>query len=159
MQLKTILNRVERHKSFVYGAVRFVDPGQSALEVDVHERANGRPLCSGCGQAGPGYDRLPQRRYEFVPLWALQVFLLYAPRRVDCPRCGVKVERLPWADGKSPLTKSYQWFLASWAKLLAWQQVAERFRTSWQSVYRAVQMAVSWGLAHRNLEDRSHRRR
>jgi transposase len=156
MQLKTILNRVERHKSFVYGEVRFGDGdgegARSVLEVSVHERANGRPLCSGCGRAGPGYDRLPERRYEFVPLWALRVFLLYAPRRVDCRRCGVKVEQLPWAEGKSQLTRTYQWFLASWSKLLPWQQVANAFRTSWQTVYRSVEMAVSWGLAHRNLE-------
>src|SRR5262249_27112015 len=148
MQLQTILNRVERHKSFVYGAGRFAGPGRSDLEVAVHARANGRPVCSGCGRQRPGYDRLPQRRFEFVPLWALRVFLVYAPRRVDCPRCGVKVERLPWAEGKSRLTRSYQWFLAAWAKLLAWQQVANAFRTSWQSVYRAVQQAVRWGLTH-----------
>jgi transposase len=152
MQLKTILNRVERHKSFTYGAIRFSDAERSSLEVAVQERANGRPICSGCGQAGPGYDRLPARRYEFVPLWALAVFLVYAPRRVACPRCGVKVERLPWAEGKSQMTRSYQWFLASWAKLLPWQQVANSFRTSWQSVYRSVTRAVDWGLAHRNLD-------
>lgn len=152
MQLKTILNRVERHKSFVYGTVRFCGDDTAALEVEVNARANGRPICSGCGQAGPGYDRLPQRRYEFVPLWALAVYLVYAPRRVDCPCCGVKVERVPWAEGKSHLTKTYQWFLAAWSKLLPWQQVANVFHTSWQSVYRSVQMAVTWGLAHRDLD-------
>jgi hypothetical protein len=57
------------------------------------------------------------------------------------------------------LTTTYQWFLAAWAQRLAWQQVADIFHTSWQSVYRSVQRAVAWGLAHRNLEDRSHRRR
>jgi transposase len=151
MQLQTILNRVERHKCFVYRAVRF-SAGRSALEVEVRERANSRPICSECGQAGPGYDRLPKRRYEFVPLWALAVFLVYAPRRVDCPRCGVRVERVPWAEGKSRLTTTYQWFLASWSKLLPWQQVANVFHTSWQSVYRSVEMAVAWGLAHRDLD-------
>lgn len=174
MQLQTILNRVEKHSSFVYAAVRWAnndtpDTGSAAdrrladrgpaaertltLEVEVRERANGRPICSGCGRPGPGYDRLPLRRYEFVPFWAISVFLLYAPRRVNCRRCGVKVERLPWAEGKSRLTTSYRWFLASWSKLLSWQQVADRFRTSWQSVYRSVTMAVSWGLTHRSLDN------
>src|SRR6516225_797228 len=152
MHLKTLLNRVEPHQSFVYGEVRFCNADRSALEVVIRERANGRPICSGCGRAGPGYDRLSVRRYAFVPLWAMAVFLVYAPRRVACPRCGVKVERVPWAEGKSRLTNSYQWFLASWAKLLAWQQVATVFHTSWQSVYRSVQRAVAWGLAHRNLD-------
>jgi transposase len=152
MQLQTILQRVEPHKGFVYESVRFALPGRSALEIQVRPRANSRPRCSGCDRPGPGYDRLPARRYRFVPLWALAVFLVYAPRRVACPRCGVKVERVPWAAGKSRLTTSYQWFLASWAKLLPWQQVADVFHTSWQSVYRSVQSAVSWGLAHRDLD-------
>jgi transposase len=105
MQLKTILNRLQRHKSFVCGAARFLDRAAGpALEVDVQPRANGRPLCSGCGRSAPGYDRLPARRFQFVPLWGLPVYFRYAPRRVECPRCGIKVEKLPWAEGKSRLT-------------------------------------------------------
>lgn len=152
MQLQTILNRVERHPCFVYTTARFSGADRSALEVEVRERAGSRPICSQCGRRGPGYDRLPARHYEFVPLWALAVFLVYAPRRVDCRRCGVKVERVPWSEGKSQLTTSYRWFLASWSKLLTWQQVATAFHTSWQTVYRAVESAVEWGLAHRQLD-------
>ena len=151
MLLQTILNRVEKHSSFVYDEARFAVDG-NAIEVEIRERANGKPVCSGCGNRGPGYDRLPQRRYEYVPLWAISVFLLYAPRRVDCPACGVKVERVPWAEGKSRTTISYQRFLAAWAKRLSWQQVADAFRTSWQTVYRSVERAVAWGLAHRRLD-------
>ena len=96
MQVQTILNRVQRHKSFVYRQARFRDDGDRlALDVTVESRANGRPVCSGCGKKGPGYDRLPARRFQFVPLWGLAVFFVYALRRVDCPRCGVKVERVP----------------------------------------------------------------
>ena len=142
MQLKTILNRVERHPCFVYTAVRFSGADRSSLEVEVRERAGSRPICSQCGRRGSGYDRLAARHYEFVPLWALAVFLVYAPRRVDCRHCGVKVERVPWAEGKSQLTTSYRWFLASWSKLLTWQQVARAFHTSWQTVYRVVESAV-----------------
>jgi transposase len=62
MQLQTILNRVGRYKSFVYGSVRFAGNERSVLEVTVRERANSRSICSGCGRARPGYDRLPERR-------------------------------------------------------------------------------------------------
>jgi len=153
MLLQTILNRLHKHKSFVYGTARWGTQGTTqTIEVPIEPRANGRPVCSGCGQAGPGYDRLAERRYQHVPLWGLAVFLLYAPRRVDCPRCGVKVERLPWAEGKSRLTTMYMWFLAAWAKRLSWQEVATVFGTSWQSVYRSVTLAVLWGLANRTLD-------
>ena len=153
MHLQTILNRVQRHKSFVYEAVSFGGmESEPSLEVKIRGRANGQPVCSGCGQRRPGYDTLPERRFEFVPLWGIAVFFVYGLRRVNCRQCGVKVERLPWAEGKSHLTTTYQWFLAGWAKRLSWQQVAKAFRTSWANVFRSVQMAVNWGMAHRSLE-------
>lgn len=96
MQLKTILNRVQKFKSFVYAKARWSGSADAPeLDIEVVERANGRALCSGCGCPRPGYDRLPTRRFEFVPLWGIKVFLIYAPRRVDCRACGVRVEYLP----------------------------------------------------------------
>ena len=152
MQLTTILNRVERNKSFVYGTLRWADNAlRPTLEVPIRPRANGRPVCSGCGRRRPGYDRLAPRRFEYVPLWQIAVVFVYALRRVDCPRCGVVVEQVPWANGKSRLTTSYQWFLADWARRLSWQEVATVFHTTWEHVRDAVRHAVRWGLAHRNL--------
>lgn len=149
MQLQTILNRIQKFKSFVYSRIRWIEiRGEPALEVEVQPRANGRALCSGCGKRRPGYDRLAARRFEFVPLWGLQVYFVYAPRRVSCPQCGVRVEQLPWATGKHRLTDAYAWFLARWARRLSWKEVAEVFRTSWDSVFRSVEMAVQWGRAH-----------
>ena len=93
MQLQTILNHVEWYKSFVYESVRWSDTeSKVSLEVEVRPRANSRPIFSGCGQRGPGYDRLPSRRFDFVPLWGIAVYFLYAMRRVDCQSCGVTVE-------------------------------------------------------------------
>ena len=152
MQLKTILNRVESFKSFVYGKVQWAEGTERpTLEVEVLARKNGRPICSGCGRAGPGYDRLPERRFEFVPLWGIAVYFVYAMRRVDCRSCGVTVERVPWAVGKCHLTTSYRWFLARWAKRMSWQEVACIFRTNWRNVFESVKHAVFWGVFHQKL--------
>ena len=87
-----------------------------------------------------------------MPLWGLRVFFLYRMRRVACAPCGgVRVERVPWAEGKHQLTTTDAWFLARWAKRLSWQEVAATFRTSWDSVFRAVAMAVAWGRAPQDL--------
>lgn len=154
MQLQTILNQVEKHKSFVYGKARLVEGGvRKTLEITVSPRKNGRPICSGCGKVRPGYDQLPERRFEFVPLWNLAVFWVYALRRVDCPECGVVAEQIPWARGKEQHTASYQWFLARWATLLSWSDVAMVFHTSWDHVYNAVKYAVVYGIAHRKVDN------
>jgi transposase len=152
MQLKTILNRVESFKSFVYGKIKWVEGTERpTLEVEVLARKNGRPICSGCGHPGPGYDRLPERRFEFVPLWGITVYFVYAMRRVDCRSCGVTVERVPWARGKCHLTTSYRWFLARWAKHLSWEEVACIFHTTWRNVFESVKHAVFWGICHQDL--------
>lgn len=154
MRIQTILNRVEKFKSFVYGDARLEERDDGpALVVQVLPRTNSRPFCSGCGRRGQAYDRLEERRFEFVPLWGIVVFLAYRMRRVDCRRCGVTVEMVPWCDGKNHLTTTYRWFLASWAKRLSWSEVAAVFRSSWDSVQRAVSHAVEWGLAHRDLSE------
>ena len=152
MLLKTILNHVQRHKSFVYGKVNWGGTEENAsIEIEVHARANSKGICSGCGCPGPGYDHLATRRFEFVPLWGIAVFFLYAMRRVDCPACGVTVERVPWSNGKGELTTTYQWFLARWAKRLAWSEVASIFNTTWEKVYASAKHAVFWGIAHREV--------
>lgn len=152
MRIQTILNRVEKFKSFVYGDASLEEhEGAPALVVEIKPRKNSRPFCSGCGRRGRAYDRLEERRFEFVPLWGMLVFFAYRMRRVDCKQCGVTVEMVPWCDGKNQLTTTYRWFLASWARRLSWNEVGSIFRTSWDSVCRAVEHAVEWGLAHRDL--------
>ena len=152
MQVKTILNRIQKQRGFVYGDVRLEDQLDGlTLTVDLYPHARNRPQCAGCQQRGPQYDRLAPRRFEFVPLWGVRVFFLYMMRRVDCPRCGVTVEQVPWADGKHQLTTTYMWFLARWAKRLSWQEVARVFRTSWDQVFRSVALAVAWGRDHVDL--------
>lgn len=149
MHLKVILNRLQKHPSFVYQTPKFVD---DELIVPILPRSNSQPICSTCGERAGTYDtsRAP-RRFQFVPLWGIAVFFEYRMRRVNCARCGVRVEQVPWAEGKSPITTTFAWFLASWAKSQSWKEVARTFRVSWDCVFRAVQIAVNWGLANRDL--------
>jgi transposase len=146
MQLKTILNRIEPYKSFVYGKAQMIDTGRvPRIEVTIEPRANGRPLCSSCGRPAPGYDRQPQpRRFEYVPLWGMAVCFLYRMRRVNCATCGVKTEQVPWADGKCQLTTSYRWFLARWAKRLSWKETASAFHTTWEHVEPDANVSHHW---------------
>ena len=153
MQVTTILNRIENHKGYVFGKAHFekdVDD-RSYIEIPVRARKRSHAVCSGCGCRESTYDHLPERRFEYVPLWGIAVMLVYSMRRVDCLECGVTVETVPWAAGKSPITRSLALFLADWAKLLSWQDVARRFRVNWHQVFESVRYVVAWGLAHRDL--------
>jgi transposase len=153
MQVKTILNRVYKLKRFVYGDIRFVAESDEKFRIDVEvlPRKGSQPICSGCGRMGPVYDHLEARHFRFVPLWAIAVMLVYRMRRVNCAACGAKVESVPWAAGKSPVTRPMALFLSDWAKLLSWQEVARRFGVNWRQVFESVRDVVAWGLAHRDI--------
>ena len=151
-----MLNRVHPVKGFVYEKVQMVEdcnePNGVGLAVRIRPRRGSRGICDGCGGPAPTYDRLDERRFAFVPLWGIAVTFLYARRRLECRRCGkIGAERIPWSDGKRPMTKAYEYFLACWARRLSWKEVAEAFWVSWDCVFCSVRAAVSYGLAHRDL--------
>lgn len=150
MLLTRLLNACHHFPGFVYERAQLRQE-LNTIEVRVRPRRGSKPRCSSCQRPGAGYDRLAERRFEFIPLWGYAVVLLYAMRRVDCRHCGVKVEQVPWARGKHTLTDAYMLFLAHWARRLSWKETARAFHTSWDKVYQAVEHVVQWGLEHREL--------
>jgi transposase len=155
MRLITILNHTVNFKSFVFKKCSFANPrkGIPTIEVELVARKGSKAICSTCEKKRPGYDTLPTRRFEHIPFWGFLVMFVYAPRRVDCPTCGVRVESMPWVNGKNHLTQSYSWFLAEWARRLSWTEVAQCFKTTWYHVFKAVEMAVEWGRSRMNLDN------
>ncbi len=153
LEVKTILNRIQHFSGFVYQDVRLRCPRRCLrIEIRIEPHQSTRGKCSQCRRAAPGYDRLPERAWLFVPLWGIKTYFLYAPRRVECPVHGVVVEHIPWSEGKRPITLAMMGFLARWARRLSWRETARAFQTSWEAVYRSVEWFVQWGLAHRKLE-------
>jgi transposase len=120
------------------------------LTVAIDRKRGWRAPCSRCGLRGRVRDRLQARVWQHVPLWGMPVVLVYRPRRVRCETCGVVVEAIPWAQGKSPLTAGLVVVLATWTRLLAWEVVAGLFGVSWSTVQAAVRRAVAFGLAQRD---------
>jgi len=154
LQVKTLLNHTHKLKHFVYADVRLVRETvtkRPRIEATIKERSNSKPRCGQCGRPGGCYDHQGQRAFQFVPLWGIMVFLLYSPRRVDCATCGVRVEAMPWAQGKSFMTAALMCFLATWARRLSWREAAKAFGMTWDNIYKSVTWVVEYGLVHQNL--------
>ena len=133
MRIRTLLNDCQKFKSFVYQKeyTEMIN-GKLALIIEIAERKNSRPLCSCCERVCSQYDRvLKSRDDQFIPLWGYQVYFRYRRRRVNCSTCGIKVEQVPWTQGKQKLTDAFKIYLAQWARRLSWKEVAEVFHTSW----------------------------
>jgi len=149
MLVETLIQNTLEMQGFRVADVRLVG---DCLEAEVTPDRRYTPCCGVCGRKAVYRDRRSVRRFRHVPLWGIAVSLLYAPRRVTCKHCGgIFVESIPWSTGKKRLTHALMVTLATWARVLTWQQVAILFHCAWSTVAVAVDEAVKYGLAHRDL--------
>jgi transposase len=149
MQVASIVRRtlaVKRHK------VVSVTEEDGGLVVRLKVKGRHSLACSQCGRLGKVRDRRKERTWRHVPLWGIPVELRYRPARVKCPVCGIRVEAIPWSQGKSPLSTALIHVLSVWARLLSWEVVAKLFGVAWGTVASAVKSAVRYGLAHRDTD-------
>jgi transposase len=149
MLIKTIIRKTLNVKSHKVVKVTQTCDG---IEVYLDRNQRRRLPCGQCGTQAKVRDRLQPRRWKHVPLWGIPVTLVYSPARVACPVCGkIRVENIPWSQGKCRLSTGLIWMLSSMAKLLAWEVVAQMFQVHWNTVKAAVKQAVEYGLKHRQM--------
>lgn len=75
--------------------------------------------------------------------------LHYRPRRVRCPRCGVRVEAVSWTQLWAQVITVLARAVAELAHHLSWQETARHFRLDYKSMASIVRRIVAYGLARR----------
>jgi transposase len=123
-------------------------PEQIVVEID---RLRSRTLrCGVCrGRCRKVHQVEEARRWQDLSLRHLPLVLHYRPRRVRCPRCGVRVEAVPWAQLWARVTTALGRAVAELARHLSWQETARHFRLDWKSVASIVRRVVAYGLERR----------
>jgi transposase len=95
------------------------------------------------------HDIRKQREWRDLSMRKLPLQLRYRPRRVECSRCGVRVEDFPWAEPWARVTTALSNAVAVLARELSWQGTAREYGLNWKSVATIVKRAVQYGLKHR----------
>jgi transposase len=90
-----------------------------------------------------------EREWRDLSMRKLPLKLRYRPRRVDCPRCGLRVEDVPWAEPWARVTAALSNAVARLARELSWQGTARQYGLNWKSVATIVKRAVQYGLKNR----------
>jgi len=100
MRATTLLGKILGLKQTRILAAKIDDAG---LVVDVAPTTR-VPYCSSCGRRVRAvHDRYEGRRWRHLDLAGLRVWLRYAIRRVDCPRCVTVTARpQPGRSGRAP---------------------------------------------------------
>lgn len=148
MRINTILRHLLGVTSLFVLGVDF-DRG---LVVPVRPRWR-KPRCGCCGRRAPGYDQRPARLWRHLGLGACLVFLCYAPRRVNCRRCGVRVEQVPWARTGSTFTTAFEETTAYLAQTMDKTAVTRLMGINWRTVGRIVDRVVADNLGRERFED------
>ena len=125
-----------------------------------------RARCSECGEQCPGYDRDHGRRWRHLDLAGMMLHLRYDTRRVACPRCGVKVEQLPWAEPGSWFTQPFEDEVGYLAQRCDRTTVSSMMRVAWDTVGTIIQRVVGRrrdstaleGLTRIGVDELSYRR-
>lgn len=93
-----------------------------------------RMECEGCGEAVEAVHDVSERWIRDLPVLDAETYLLVARRRLDCPRCGPRLERLSWLERYARVTWRLADSVARLCKVLPIKHVAEFFHLGWDAV-------------------------
>jgi transposase len=91
-------------------------------------------LCDGCGQMADRVHDLDERHVRDLPVFDAETHLHVVRRRVACPRCGPKLERLPWLDRYSRMTRRLAETVVRLCEVMSIKHVAESYALGWDAV-------------------------
>lgn len=112
------------------------EDADSRLTIRLERRGLRRYVCNGCGGRTGRVRSTRDRTWDDVPWASHPVTLVYPQRRVRCRRCGIRTERLEFADPKARVTRRLR------------QQIGLDCQ-SMPTSHAAVRHGVSWSMARR----------
>jgi transposase len=131
MQVTKVLLKILGMKYVRVRGCEFEDAG---LVIDVAPTTR-IARCAGCGcRVRRLYDRRVGRRWRHLELGGMQVELRYDLRRVDCARCGVRVELVPWAEPDSRFTRPFEEQIAYLAQRMDRTAITSLMGIAWYTV-------------------------
>jgi transposase len=130
--------------------VQTVEETDDALIAEVKEIKGRLPRCGRCGRPVKRTKGRTRRRFwRDLKIRHRSLVLAYAPRRIVCPDCGVRVEKVPWADRWARVTRSLSRAVAELARKTDLSTVAGHYGINWKTVATIIRRVVEWGLARR----------
>lgn len=116
-------------------------------------RRNESMVCSGCGGTCDRYHDWDERWIRDLPILDAQTHLLVQRFRVACPKCGPKLEHLPWLDKYARVTKRLADSVARLCRVLPVKHVAEFYGLGWDAVKAIDKTYLEATLGEPDLSD------
>jgi len=117
-----------------------IDEKNKILELWVRRKRGNRKLeCSGCGRKFTDVYDWRERAVRDLPWSEFKTTVYVEVYRVQCPDCGVKVEKVPPLPSKAPFSKRFEDAVGQACESASARQVARRFSLA-ESTVRAIDL-------------------
>jgi transposase len=113
------------------------DAPDRPLRIAVERRGLRRYTCSGCGRRTSRVRDRKDRPWHDLPWAAHPVTVVYAQRRVRCRRCGIRIERIAFADPQARVPRRRQQLIGIDCQSMPTSHAAVRHGVSWGAARRA----------------------
>jgi len=105
-----------------------INEKSKTLKLWVRRKRGNRKLeCSGCGRKFTKAYDANERAVRDLPWSEFQTTVFIEVYRVDCPDCGVKVEKVPLLPSKAPFSKRFEDAVGLACESAAARQVSRQF--------------------------------
>ncbi len=120
------------------------------VEIKLNHPRKQKFKCRKCGDDCAVADHGKERSWRHLDSMHLMTYIVAAPPRTDCPKCGVKTIELPWAEADSRVTRYFESFaLMVISHCGNFKGAAELLRCDYDTVERIVERAVKRGKERR----------
>jgi transposase len=107
------------------------------LTIRIERRGARRYPCSGCGGRTGWVRSSRDRTWDDLPWANHHVTLIYPQRRVRCRRCGIRTERVEFAEPKARITRRLRQVIGLDCQSMPTSHAAVRHGVSWSKARRA----------------------
>jgi transposase len=152
--LTRVLGRWEGYR--IGTAERFeagVKGERAEVWIELHLAGDRPGVCSGCGQEVAGVHEYDERWVRDLPILDADTQLCVQQRRLACPRCGPKVERIGWLDRYARHTRRLARSVAWMCRGTTIKKTAEFYGLSRRTVKRIDKAYLQETLGPPELSD------
>jgi transposase len=112
----------------------------------------GTMVCDGCGEVARLVHDVEYRWVRDLPIFDAETYLYVPRRRVRCPGCGPRLERLPWLHRYARVTTRLAESVVRLCQALPIKQVADFFGLGWDAVKDIDKTALELRLGPPDLD-------
>ena len=143
---------------FQVGIERNEDGAEGRLRLQVERRGTRRYACGGCGRRTGRVRAVRDRTWDDLPWARHPVTLVYRQRRVIGRHCGIRTERIEFADPKARVTRRVRQQIGLDCPSMPTSHAAVRHRVSWGNARRAeTAFLTEWERTRRKPPRRTRR--